>query len=122
MFRDLKQPVEMVLVDDGGDSELHSLLQEIEELSDSVKYSRVPAAQASEFGVDKDLLPSIVLSGPQGYSRARFAGAPAGHEFGVLIQDIVDLSQERIDLSAATKSYLEGLTEDIHLQVFTTPT
>ncbi len=122
MFGGLKEPIEMVLVDDGGESELHTLLQEIVELSDSVRYRRASAAQAGEFGLSADLLPAIALGGPQGYSRARFVGAPAGHEFGVLIQDILDLSQDHIELSDATKRYLESLTEDVHLQVFTTPT
>ncbi len=122
MFTGLKDPVELVLVDDGSDSELHTLLDEVQALSDSVRYRRASASQASEFGLDQDLLPAIALGGPHGYSRARFVGAPAGHEFGVLIQDILDVSQERIELSEATKRYLEGLTEDVHLQVFTTPT
>ncbi len=122
MFNGLSQPVELVLVDEGGSSELDTLLQEVVELSDQVRYRRAPAAEASTYGLDPDLLPAIALAGPQGYSRARFAGAPAGHEFGVLIQDIIDLSNEQIELSEATKRYLDGLTQDVHLQVFTTPT
>ena len=122
MFNSLQAPVEMVLVDEGGDSELDTLLKEVAELNEGVSYRRASAAQAAEFGLDASLLPAIALGGPTGYSRARFLGAPAGHEFGVLIQDIIDLSQEQIELSDATKQYLSSLTEDVHLQVFTTPT
>lgn len=122
LFAGMREPVELVLVDDGSDSELLALMNEIADLSDHVTFQRAAASQAEEFGLDRDLLPAIALGGPQGYSRARFIGAPAGHEFGVLIQDIVDLSQQRIELSDATKEYLEGLTQDVHLQVFTTPT
>jgi alkyl hydroperoxide reductase subunit AhpF len=122
MFNGLSQPVELVLVDEGGSSELDTLLREVEDLSAHVTYRRAPATEAVQYGLDESLLPAIALGGPQGYSRARFTGAPAGHEFGVLIQDIIDLSNEQIELSDSTKRYLDGLTEDVHLQVFTTPT
>ena len=122
MFSGIEQPVKMILVDEGGNSELNQLLTELDALSDKLSYQHTGIADASRYGLDEESLPSILLEGPEGVSRARFTGAPAGHEFGVLIQDIVDLSQGQITLSDATKRYLESLTEDVHLQVFTTPT
>ena len=53
---------------------------------------------------------------------ARFLGVVAGHEFSTLIQDILDLSTNTIELSDETKEILSGLEEDVHLQVFVTPT
>ena len=122
MFSQIDAPIKMILVDEGGGSELDQLLTELDVLSPKLSYQRAGVADASRYGLSEEVLPSILLEGPDGLSRARFTGAPAGHEFGVLIQDIIDLSQGQITLSAATKSYLESLTEDVHLQVFTTPT
>ena len=122
MFAEIGEPIKMILVDEGGSSELDQLLTELDELSPKLSYQRAGVADAGRYGLVEESLPSILLEGPEGLSRARFTGAPAGHEFGVLIQDIVDLSQGTIQLSDATKQYLESLTEDVHLQVFTTPT
>jgi len=122
MFSEIQAPVKMILVDEGGSSELDQLMTELGALSDKLSYERVPATGATGYGLAEEVLPSILLEGPDGISRARFTGAPAGHEFGVLIQDIIDISQGSITLSDATKQYLSSLTEDIHLQVFTTPT
>ena len=122
MFSQIDAPIKMILVDEGGNSELDQLLTELDALSPKLGYQRAGVADASGYGLVEESLPSILLEGPDGISRARFTGAPAGHEFGVLIQDIIDLSQGEIALSAATKAYLESLTEDVHLQVFTTPT
>lgn len=122
MFSEIQAPVKMILVDEGGSSELDQLMTELGALSGKLSYERVPATGAAGYGLAEEVLPSILLEGPDGISRARFTGAPAGHEFGVLIQDIIDISQGSITLSDATKQYLSSLTEDIHLQVFTTPT
>jgi alkyl hydroperoxide reductase subunit AhpF len=59
---------------------------------------------------------------PAGMGRIRFFGLPAGYEFSTLVADILDLSNRRVDLSAAACEELQALTEDVHLQVFVTPT
>ena len=122
MFSQIGDPIKMILVDEGGKSELDQLLSELDALSPKLSYHRATTSDIARYGLEEESLPSILLEGPEGLSRARFTGAPAGHEFGVLVQDIIDLSQGKIELSEATKRYLESLTEDVHLQVFTTPT
>ena len=52
----------------------------------------------------------------------RFLGLPAGYEFSTLVADIVDVSTGNIALSEATQEELRGLEQDLHLQVFVTPT
>ena len=52
----------------------------------------------------------------------RFFGLPAGYEFSTLVADIIDVSTGRLDLSESTQEELRGLDEDLHLQVFVTPT
>ena len=52
----------------------------------------------------------------------RFLGLPAGYEFSTLVADLVDVSKARVDLSEATQAELRALDQDLHLQVFVTPT
>jgi hypothetical protein len=52
----------------------------------------------------------------------RFVGLPAGYEFSTLIADIVDVSSGTVGLSQTTQDELRGLDQDLHLQVFVTPT
>ena len=52
----------------------------------------------------------------------RFVGLPAGYEFSTLIADIVDVSSGTVGLSQQTQDELRGLDQDLHLQVFVTPT
>ena len=52
----------------------------------------------------------------------RFLGLAAGYEFSTLIADIVDVSNGAVALSQGTQDELRGLDQDLHLQVFVTPT
>ena len=52
----------------------------------------------------------------------RFLGLPAGYEFSTLVADIVDVSTGTVGLSEAAQAELRGLDQDLHLQVFVTPT
>ena len=52
----------------------------------------------------------------------RFVGLPAGYEFSTLVADIVDVSTGHTDLSPAAQTELRELEQDLHLQVFVTPT
>ena len=52
----------------------------------------------------------------------RFVGLPSGYEFSTLVADIVDVSTGTVGLSEATQAELRGLEQDLHLQVFVTPT
>jgi glutaredoxin-like protein len=66
-------------------------------------------------------VPAILL-GRDGGTNIRYYGIPAGFEFAALIDDIIALSRNDSGLAPATKAALAGLTEDIHIQVFVTPT
>jgi glutaredoxin-like protein len=70
-------------------------------------------------GVEK--IPAILV-GRNGDARLRYYGIPAGFEFGALIDALVAASRHDGGLSAHTRRALAGLTEDVHLQVFVTPT
>ena len=51
----------------------------------------------------------------------RILGVPAGHEFGVLIQDILMVSTRNSGLGEQTRAYIKTLKEPLHLEVFATP-
>ena len=86
---------------------------------------------ADQYGV-RGLLPAILIesvpadgedaSASPEQGAIRFLGLPAGYEFSTLIADIVDVSTGHVDLSATTQTDLRGLEQDLHLQVFVTPT
>jgi hypothetical protein len=52
----------------------------------------------------------------------RFLGLPSGYEFSTLVADIVDVSSGKLGLSESTQRELRDLDQDLHLQVFVTPT
>ena len=55
-------------------------------------------------------------------ARYRFFGIPAGYEFSTLVEDILDLSKGTTALSEKTRTALEEVDQDLHIQVFVTPT
>jgi len=77
-------------------------------------------AQAAELGIDK--IPATVVTGPGAAGRVRVFGLPAGYEFGELIESIIDVSSSASRLSDESLAAVADLTDDVHLQVFVTPT
>jgi hypothetical protein len=75
---------------------------------------------ARQHGIDK--VPATVLVGPGARGPVRLFGLPSGYEFATLLEDVIDVSAAHDDLSADTRVVLDGLTRDVHLQVFVTPT
>jgi glutaredoxin-like protein len=103
--------------------ETHELLEDLEGLSDKlhleVKDFVRDEAEAQQLGVER--IPAIVLSG-QNKGRVRFFGVPAGYEFSTLVEDLFTVSSGEPELKDSTKQALDGLQQDIHIQVFVTPT
>ncbi len=59
---------------------------------------------------------------PPAHGAMRFIGLPAGYEFSTLVADLVDVSTGAVGLSTPTQAELRVLDQDLHLQVFVTPT
>lgn len=99
------------------------LLTEIGKLSDKITvelYDFVKDAEKAEsYKIDK--IPGFAIIGEKDYG-VRYFGIPAGYEFTTLIEDIIDVSNGATSLSDKTKENLAQITEDVHLQVFVTPT
>jgi alkyl hydroperoxide reductase subunit AhpF len=90
-----------------------------EQLSVTVLNPHIDREQAAAYGVTES--PAVVVEGAQDYG-IRFLGIPAGYEFSNLIDSIVAVSTGQAGLSDETKATLAGLTEDVTIKVFATPT
>lgn len=103
--------------------ETRELLQEVTGLSEKldleVKDFVADKDAAAEMGIER--IPAFTLEG-QSRGRVRFFGVPSGYEFSAVLQDIMDVSTGEPGLSEDTLAQLEELEEDLHIQVFTTPT
>lgn len=104
-------------------AEANQIMQEVSALSDKIHLEvfdyRMDTEKLKEHGVER--VPTVVI-GSDGTSPVRFVGVPSGYEFSTLVQDIVDLSTNAIALSEDTQTSLKELQEDVHIQVFVTPT
>ena len=109
----------------GGDSNSQAvaLIREVAALSDQLSVTvlnpHLDREQAEAYGGTES--PVVVVEGAQDYG-IRFLGIPAGYEFSNLIDSIIAVSAGQTGLSDETKATLAGLTEDVTIKVFATPT
>jgi glutaredoxin-like protein len=102
---------------------IRQLLEEVAAL-DSRIHLRVYSAAgdpatAQALGIDH--LPAVLIS-RNGESNLRYYGMPAGFEFAAFLDDLIAVSRGDSGLAAQTRAALAGLTRDVHVQVFVTPT
>lgn len=131
-FAQMKEPVQMLLFASRENcdycTETRQLLEELaavdEKLGVTVYDLQDNADVAAQFNVDK--APTIVIAAKDGEQIVnygiQYAGIPSGHEFGVLINDILLVSGRDSGLSEAVRDFLKHLEKPLHLQVFVTPT
>ena len=99
-----------------------TLLKEIASLSEKItlnvhEFSEA-ANEAARLGVDK--VPGTVIRGALNRP-IRFFGFPIGHVLAAFVEEIVDASRGKVDLSADTTRQLRKLQQTVHLQVLVTP-
>jgi alkyl hydroperoxide reductase subunit AhpF len=104
-------------------AETVALIKEVAALSDQISVTVLnPHIERDETAAyDVSVTPAVVVEGAKDYG-IRFLGVPAGYEFSNLIDSIVEVSRGEAQLSDATKEALAGLTEDVRIKVFATPT
>ena len=75
--------------------------------------------EAQNLGITR--IPAFIL---QGHTKGavRYFGVPAGYEFSTLIEDLIDVSKGTTNLSEKTREVLATIDQDVHIQVFVTPT
>ncbi len=66
-------------------------------------------------------IPAIAIVGKSDYG-IRYYGVPAGYEFSVLVDAILDVSKGATSLPDTIKNKLAGITKPVHMQVFVSPT
>jgi alkyl hydroperoxide reductase subunit AhpF len=100
-----------------------ALIKEVAALDDRISVAvlnpHIERAEAEAYGVD--VTPSVIVEGARDYG-IRFLGIPAGYEFSNLIDSIIAASSGEAGLTDETKAALDGLTEDVVIKVFATPT
>jgi glutaredoxin-like protein len=131
-FAQMKEPVQLLFFGsrDNCDycAEARQLLEELAAIEDKLGVTvydlQDNADIATQFNVDK--APGIVVTAKVGNRIVdygiQYAGIPSGHEFGVLINDILLVSARDSGLSEAVRDFLKHLEKPLHLQVFVTPT
>ncbi|MCH7606012.1 MAG: thioredoxin family protein [Chloroflexi bacterium] len=99
------------------------LMEELAGLSPKITLETVDFYEepkvAQEHGVTR--IPAIVFESA-GSSRLKFYGAPLGYETATLIEDIKTISRGVSPLSMDTRKKLRQVNQDVHIQVFVTPT
>ena len=99
------------------------LIKEVAALSDKIAVKvlnpHIERDETAAYGVA--VTPAVAVEGAKDYG-IRFLGIPAGYEFSNLIDSIVAVSTGEAGLTEETKTALAGLTEDVTIKVFATPT
>ncbi len=100
-----------------------SLIREVAALSDKIAVKvlnpHIERDETAVYGVS--VTPAVAVEGARDYG-IRFLGVPAGYEFSNLIDSIIAVSRGEAQLKDETKTALAGLTEDVTIKVFATPT
>ena len=103
--------------------ETRELLEELTSSSDKLHLTTKDFVrdeqEAQALGITR--IPAFILQG-HNKGAVRYFGIPAGYEFSTLIEDLIDVSKGTTDLSDKTREALAGVDQDLHIQVFVTPT
>tara|TARA_B100001013_G_scaffold315170_1_gene222009 strand:- start:2236 stop:2691 length:456 start_codon:yes stop_codon:yes gene_type:complete len=120
------QPDLKGLIVPGGDCETcqptEQLLREVSDLSERVILQTVnhrEDREASELA-KVERIPTILISKGE-ESNVRYLGIPAGTEFPVLLEAIVNVSSGAPNLNEETLEFLKDLENDLTIKVFVTP-
>lgn len=124
---DLTGEVKMVMITQEMEcqycSQTRQLLTELASLSDKLELAIFDFVhdgdEVERYGGDK--IPATLLMGAGGEG-IKYYGVPAGYELMALVETIEDLSSGTTSLSDESREKLKALAEDVHIQVFVTPT
>jgi len=98
------------------------LLKEVSETSDLIKFKKLDiqkdAEEAARCGISR--IPSFLVS-REDETNIRYLGIPAGTEFPVLMEALVNVSSGEPKLAEETKAFLQTLTDQVLIKTFVTP-
>jgi len=126
-LRDLTKPVKLINFTQETECmycrETRELLEETASLSDKLSIEVYDfmndKEMADKYGIDK--IPATIVMSEVDYG-IRFYGIPTGYEFASILTDIKMISSGESGLGTQMKEYLKNLKDQVHLQVFVTPT
>jgi glutaredoxin-like protein len=100
-----------------------ALLAEVTALSDKLhlETQEVVRERQEAERLEVTHLPAFVLQG-RAKGTVRFFGIPAGYALSTLVEDLLDLSTGTTNLSEQARTALLDVKQDLHVQVFVTPT
>lgn len=100
------------------------VLDEIARLNDKITVTEknfvLDLDDRTRYGVDKS--PAIVILSDGQDTRMRMYGAPVGYEFVGLVEALLIAGTGKVELEDSTLALLNGVTEPMQIQVFSTPT
>ena len=98
------------------------LLKEVSETSDLINFKKLDiqkdAEEAARCGISR--IPSFLVS-REDETNIRYLGIPAGTEFPVLMEALVNVSSGEPKLAEETKAFLQTLTDVVLINTFVTP-
>lgn len=100
------------------------LLEDLSSVSSKIKVKTLDFVndkkEADKYGVDK--IPAIVVLDGDKDPGIKFYGIPGGYEFASIIETIKMVSTGDNPLEQSTLDFLKSLKNEVHFQVFVTPT
>jgi glutaredoxin-like protein len=126
MFEGLVTEVKAHLFLDEADclycNDVKDMVDQLAELTDKINViehkDSLDSGKAKEWGVEYH--PAIVLHGEKEY-RIKFYGIPAGHEFGALVNTIINVSTGTPTLPPEIIEDIASIDKPINIKVFVTP-
>ena len=98
------------------------LLKEVSETSDLINFKKLDiqndAEEAERCGISR--IPSFLVSKGE-ETNIRYLGIPAGTEFPVLMEALVNVSSGETKLTEETKDFLQTLTDEVLIKTLVTP-
>ena len=98
------------------------LLKEVSETSDLINFKKLDiqkdAEEAARCGISR--IPSFLVS-REDETNIRYLGIPAGTEFPVMMEALVNVSSGEPKLAEETKAFLQTLTDEVLIKTFVTP-
>ena len=104
-------------------AQTEQLVQEIADLSPRVRLEVVDFYENQQLAADNgvEIIPALTI-GTNGSASLRYFGMPSGYELAVLLDAIVAASVRGSSLEVETRRELKALQDDVHIQIFVTPT
>ncbi len=129
IFNQLKDPVTIVHFTQELDcqycSETKQLLKEVAELSDKIHLevynAQIDEEKMKEYEIDRvpARVPATVIRNEKDFG-IRYYGIPAGYEFASLLEDIVDVSNHKLDVEPAVLEKISSIDRPVDIWVFVT--